>query len=129
MVCNYSLDNHVVECFMSRYLSTHYPTFRIVQKQGIELSSNGRVALVVPMLYGGAAVHTANMARLYERANECDCYVALLLYFSTCSNGVDTAQFDAMVDGRRLVVRSLSFEPSFYDFSTAIDGVVESLLE
>lgn len=129
MVCNYSLDNHVVECFMSRYLSTHYPTFRIVQKQGIELSSNGRVALVVPMLYGGAAAHAANMARLYERANECDCYVALLLYFSTCSNGVDTAQFDAVVDGRRLVVRSLSFESSFYDFSTAIDGVVESLLE
>lgn len=128
IVRNYSYDNHVVECFVSRYLSTHYPAFRIAQNRGVELSAEGRVTLIVPMFYGGDVTHSANMARLYERAKESRYSVALLLYISTHSGGENISEFDAVVDCCRLVVRSLRFESSFYDFSAALDGVVESLL-
>ena len=120
------VDNESVEAFLCDYFSSHYPDMGLRRSCGVLLHSESAKAIVLPRIFNDAVNHSATMAELYECMSSSDAGVGLVLYLCAEAN-CGVSPFDAVVDGRRLVVASLDCSVSFYEFEKAMDRVVEGI--
>lgn len=117
-----STDNKAFERFVNRYFSSQYPTLYVGCEHGVLLCSKGVEVVVLPYTYVESASHYQVMAELYERVNRGGCSVGLLLYV-----GGDAPVFNAVIDGKRLMVASVGANASFYEFCQAVDRAIERI--